>query len=122
MAESVSPILASSDLDATAAFYAAFGFTVEGHYPDEYLLLRRGDIGLHFFCAGPSWDASTNDSAAYLYVDDVGPWVEAATAASVPDARVGFPRIHPPEATEYGLRELALIDPDGNLLRIGSRV
>lgn len=122
MAESVAPTLASSDLDATASFYGAFGFDVEGHYPDEYLLLRRGDIGLHFFCAGSGWNAHTGNLAAYLYVDDVAPWVEAAAAAGVPDTRIGFPRIHPPTDAEYGLRELALLDPDGNLLRIGARI
>ncbi|MCW2166339.1 hypothetical protein B0I12_003511 [Microbacterium hydrothermale] len=29
-------------------------------------------------------------------------------------------RITPPAATEYGLIEFALVDPDGNLLRLGS--
>ncbi len=120
MPESVSPILASSDLDATAGFYAPLGFEVEGHFPDEYLLLRRGAIGLHFFFAGPSWDPSTNDSGAYLYVDDVEAWAAAAADAGVPDARTGFPRLHPPGPTPYGLREMALLDPDGNLLRIAS--
>lgn len=120
MPESVSPILASADLDATADFYATFGFEVEGRFPQEYLLLRRGSIGLHFFFAGPSWDPSTNNSGAYLYVDDVDRWVDAAVAHGVPDARTGFPRFHPPSDTPYRLREMALLDPDGNLLRLGS--
>jgi hypothetical protein len=35
--------------------------------------------------------------------------------------RMRIPRLHgAPEDTEYELREFALIDPDGNLLRIGS--
>jgi hypothetical protein len=29
-------------------------------------------------------------------------------------------RLHPPDSTPYGLREMAYIDPDGNLLRVGS--
>ena len=31
-------------------------------------------------------------------------------------------RLQPPVDTEYGLRELALVDPSGNLLRAGSPV
>lgn len=120
MPESVAPILASSDLEATIDFYAALGFGVEGHYPQEYLLLRRGDLGLHFFFAGSTWDPAKNNSGAYLYVDDADAWAAAAAAHEVPDARIGFPRIHPPADTSYGLRELALIDPDGNLLRVAS--
>jgi hypothetical protein len=29
-------------------------------------------------------------------------------------------RLEPPEDTDYGIREFALIDPSGNLLRVGS--
>jgi hypothetical protein len=29
-------------------------------------------------------------------------------------------RLDPPRDTPYGLRELAHVDPDGNLLRVGS--
>jgi hypothetical protein len=33
----------------------------------------------------------------------------------------GIPRLHgEPEDADYGLREFALVDPDDNLLRIGS--
>jgi len=31
-------------------------------------------------------------------------------------------RLAPPENTDYGLREMALTDPDGNLLRMGSEL
>ena len=35
----------------------------------------------------------------------------------------GIPRLHgAPEDADYGLREFAVVDPDGNLLRIGSPV
>ena len=33
----------------------------------------------------------------------------------------GVPRLHgAPEDSDHGLREFAVVDPDGNLLRIGS--
>ncbi|WJL96783.1 hypothetical protein QSU92_06325 [Microbacterium sp. ET2] len=37
----------------------------------------------------------------------------------VPDATSGH-RITSPTGTEYGLVEFALVDPDGNLVRVGS--
>lgn len=120
MAESAVPILASSDLVATSAFYAAFGFDEVKLFPEQYLIIQRGDVHLHFWCAGASWDPATNSSGCYLYVDDAETWHAQARTAGVPTGARGFPRTHAPGDTDYGLREAAIVDPDGNLLRIGS--
>jgi catechol 2,3-dioxygenase-like lactoylglutathione lyase family enzyme len=114
----VAPILPSRDLAETSAFYARLGFEQAGLWPDEYLIVMRDEIGLHFFLSRDH-DPATSDHGCYLYVPDADALFAEYSALGLPDA--GIPRLHgAPEDTEYELREFALIDPDGNLLRIGS--
>jgi catechol 2,3-dioxygenase-like lactoylglutathione lyase family enzyme len=115
----VAPILPSRDLVATASFYERLGFEQRGMWPDEYLIVMRGEVGLHFFCA-PQLDPWTSSAGCYLYVQDADALHREWLALDLPSQ--GIPRLHgAPEQTDYGLREFALVDPDGNLLRVGSR-
>lgn len=59
-------------------------------------------------------DPKTTTSVCYLYVDDAKALHAQWSAAGVEG------RLRAPEDTPYGLREFAYVDPDGNLLRIGS--
>jgi catechol 2,3-dioxygenase-like lactoylglutathione lyase family enzyme len=114
----VAPILPSRDLTATADFYSRLGFEQAGLWPGEYLIVMRGDIGLHFFLARDH-DPATSDHGCYLYVPDADALFAEFSRLGLPPA--GIPRLHgAPEGTDYGLREFALVDPDGNLLRLGS--
>jgi hypothetical protein len=79
----------------------------------------RGEVGLHFFLAS-ELDPWTSIAGCYLYVDDADALYREWLALGLPAA--GIPRLHgAPGDTDYGLREFALVDPDGNLLRVGSR-
>jgi len=112
------PILPSRDLAATAAFYEQLGFEQTRFWPDEYLIVMRGEVGLHFFPA-PELDPWTSSAGCYLYVEDAGELFAEYDKVGFPGE--GIPRLHgPPEETDYGLREFAVVDPNGNLLRIGS--
>jgi catechol 2,3-dioxygenase-like lactoylglutathione lyase family enzyme len=114
----VAPILPSRDLSATASFYARLGFEQSGLWPDEYLILERGDVGLHFFFA-PDIDPWSSSAGCYLYVSDVDSLFAEFSRVRLP--REGIPRLHGPQRdTDYGMREFAVVDHDGNLLRIGS--
>jgi catechol 2,3-dioxygenase-like lactoylglutathione lyase family enzyme len=114
------PTLPAHDLDATAAFYGRLGFGVESRFGDEYLILLRDGLELHFFGC-PGIDPATTIAGCYLRVHDADALHAAFAAAGVPRGSRGAPRLQgPPEDTDYGLREFALVDPDGNLLRIGS--
>jgi catechol 2,3-dioxygenase-like lactoylglutathione lyase family enzyme len=114
------PTLPSRDLGATAAFYGGLGFAVESRFGDEYLVLVRDGLELHFFGC-PGVDPATTIAGCYLRVRDADAFHEAFAAAGVPRGTRGAPRLQgPPQDTDYGLREFALVDPDGNLLRIGS--
>ena len=116
----VAPILPSRDLRATAAFYARLGFEQTGIWEDEYLIVMRGEVGLHFVCE-PGMDPYSTVSACYLYVEDADALHAEYLALDLPSE--GIPRLHgAPVETDYRLREFAVVDIDGNLLRIGSFV
>jgi len=107
MAEQLVPIFRVADGRAAAEWYERLGFSVEGehrfapHLP-LYLYLRRGDMRLHL--SEHEGDARPG-TLVYLYVDDVD---------AVAD-EFGAEITHQPWA-----REVALTDPDGNRLRIGT--
>jgi catechol 2,3-dioxygenase-like lactoylglutathione lyase family enzyme len=114
----VAPILPSRDLGATSAFYARLGFEQAGLWPDEYLIVSRGEVGLHFFLSS-QLDPWSSDAGCYLYVEDADAVFAEFARLGLPGS--GIPRLHgAPQDTDYGLREFAVVDPDGNLLRIGS--
>jgi catechol 2,3-dioxygenase-like lactoylglutathione lyase family enzyme len=116
----VAPILPSRDLAATSAFYGRLGFEQVGLWPDEYLIVMRREAGIHFFHS-PSLDPYRSDAGCYLYVEDADSLHEEFSRLGLPHESI--PRLHgPPSATDYGLREFAVVDPDGNLVRIGSPV
>jgi catechol 2,3-dioxygenase-like lactoylglutathione lyase family enzyme len=114
----VAPILPSRDLEASSDWYSRLGFERKGLWPDEYLIVMRGEVGLHFFF-GPDTDPFTSVAGCYLYVADADALFAEFERLGLPSS--GIPRLHgAPQDTDYGLREFALVDPDGNLLRIGS--
>ncbi|WP_327662610.1 MULTISPECIES: bleomycin resistance protein [unclassified Streptomyces] len=122
----VAPVMPGRDLEATVAFYADLGFTADAHYPDDgYLILVRDTVELHFFHA-PDTDPLSTAHAAYLRLDGGAHIADALYEewrgiglSQAPDAT---PRLVEPDDTVYGMREFALVDPDGNLLRIGSEL
>jgi catechol 2,3-dioxygenase-like lactoylglutathione lyase family enzyme len=104
------PILPSQDLERSRAFYAFLGFTVL-ETADDYLRLRHDDVELHLYLA-PDTDPSTNPSGWYLKTRDPeelrSKWI--ADGVECPDM---------PAPAYYGATVFALIDPDGNMLRVG---
>ena len=118
--EGAVPILPSRDLGETLAFYERLGFENAGAPWQEwnYLIVRRGAVWLHFV-PHPEVDPLRTSAGCYVYLDDADA-VHAAWAAVVePDPTTGS-RIVPPESTDYGMRELAVVDRIGNLIRVGS--
>ena len=121
MADYAVPILPSRDLNATLAFYRRLGFENAGAAPDEwdYLILRRRGLQLHFY-RDPNVDPLTTDHSCYIYTDSADALCDEWKSIGVPtDATTGS-RLQVPVDTDYGMREFALIDPSGNLVRVGS--
>ena len=115
------PILPSRDLRETLAFFERLGFENRGAPPEEweYLIVGRGGVELHFY-ADPDVDPLTTAASCYLHVDDADALHRTWDEIGVPtDAATGS-RLQPPVDTAYRQREFALVDPSGNLVRVGS--
>jgi hypothetical protein len=122
VAEGAVPILPSRDLRETLAFYERLGFENRGAPPEQwdYLIVGRGEIWLHFYSL-PDVDPLTTSAGCYLYVEDADALHAEWAAVVEPDPACGS-RVTPPRDTDYGLREFAVVDRSGNLLRVGSFV
>ena len=116
--ERVAPILPVRDVPAALAHYRQLGFEVRAYGPPggpnpEYGFVRWGAVELHL-SRSPDHDPKVTASCCYLYVSDAdalhGAWKAAKVAG----------RLGTPSDTPYGLREFAHVDPEGNLLRVGS--
>jgi catechol 2,3-dioxygenase-like lactoylglutathione lyase family enzyme len=115
------PVLPSRDLRESLAFYERLGFVNRGALPEEwdYLILGRGGAVIHLF-ASPDVDPLTTSSSWYLYVDDADRLHAEWAATGVPTDHATGSRLVAPTDTDYGMREFAVVDPSGNLVRVGS--
>ena len=110
------PILPAKDLGATRSYYEALGFEVQGDIREGYMLMTRGPWELHFFYHP---EVKPEDSLAGVYMRGVDVDALCAEWAKVELSRAGIPRLIGAQDKPWGMREFALIDPNGTLLRIG---
>ena len=106
----VVPFLHVADAEASAVWYARLGFRVQWRHrfaPGLPLFIALADGAAQIFLSEHAGDARP-DTLLYLYVDDV-----AAFATEF--------ELEPRDAP-YGMREIELRDPDGNRLRLGTRI
>lgn len=108
------PILLSRSIQATMEFYSRLG--LQGQGDAQYAILRRGAIELHF-SSYPELDPYTSNAMCYLRVENVDALYEEFAARELP--RSGIPRIDMISDKPWGMREFAIVDEDGNLIRIG---
>lgn len=120
MAEHTIPIFPGRDLRETLRFYERLGFENKGAEPEEwdYLIIGRGGLELHFI-AEPDVDPLTTAASCYAVVGDAQALYDEWAAIVVADPRTGS-RLVAPMDTDYGMREFALVDLNGNLIRVGS--
>jgi catechol 2,3-dioxygenase-like lactoylglutathione lyase family enzyme len=121
MDEYAVPILPSRNLEETLAFYERLGFESRGAPLERYryLILGRGTIELHFY-DDPSVDPFTTAATCYVRVRDADTLYEDWERIGVEHDHSTGSRLVKPTDTDYGMREFALVDKSGNLLRIGS--
>ena len=105
------PVLPSLNLAESEAFYVQrLGFAVLLRM-DEYLIVAREECELHFWpCNNPELP---RNSSCYVRAD--------TRALHTEFTQNGLP-LSPPQAREWGMRELYVIDPHGNLLKFGEPV
>lgn len=109
MTEALIPIFRVTDAAETAKWYQRLGFEIVGEHRFEpglplYMFLERNGAQLHL--SEHTGDARPG-TLAYFWVDDVDA-VAAAFGAQVHDQPWG--------------REIKLTDPDGNRLRVATKL
>jgi hypothetical protein len=113
------PILPSRSLNDTLTFYRRLGFDGKIHSYGDYAILTRGTVELHFFTHRDLCPAESF-AGCYIRVSDVASVYRAFASAQLP--RSGIPRQNVLEDKPWGMREFAIVDSDGNLIRIGQNV
>lgn len=114
----VAPVFPVRNVTPALAHYRALGFDAKAYGETDphgafYGFIERDGVQLHL-SRFIELDPKTNTSACYLYVEDADALRGAWTVAGVGG------RFTKAEDTPYGLREFAHVDPDGNLVRVGS--
>jgi catechol 2,3-dioxygenase-like lactoylglutathione lyase family enzyme len=108
------PVLASLDLDATQRFYAdKLGFDPLARYPD-YAISARDGVQIHFWLT----DDADIPKATSCRIDVTG-------VEQLYDEMVAAGVVHPNgPLTEqpWGMKEFAILDGDGNLIKFGQAV
>lgn len=111
------PILPCRSISVTTEFYLALGFEGGAHaFNKDYAIFTRDTIELHFFLH-PDLVPAASWAGCYIRVLDVQNLYQASMASGLPYS--GIPRMDRLEDKPWGLREFAIVDPDGSLVRIG---
>lgn len=102
------PAFSVADVARAVDHYQRLGFRTSYHN-ESYAFAHRGDLTIHLGHAG---GGPAGGSVLYIRVDDAdqlaAEWRKAGLAVTGP------------EDYDYGMREGAHLDPDGNKLRFGS--
>jgi predicted enzyme related to lactoylglutathione lyase len=106
---SVAPILPTADMDRMRAHYESLGFTVKIHH-GGYGSAARDGFTVHFALR----ERVEEPGALYFGVSDVDALRAEWLAAGVGDTGEVFD-------PGFGVREAAHTDPDGNIIRFGSK-
>ena len=102
------PVLASLNLAETLQFYTArLGFAALLEM-DNYLILQRDSCELHF------WPCNDRHIA-----ENTSCYVRGDTAALHADFAARGLQLAPPVVQPWGMKEMYVIDPHGNLLKFG---
>ncbi|MEN4903895.1 VOC family protein [Luteimonas sp. TWI1437] len=112
MRQTVIPQLRMTDAARSLAFYAALGFRVDWVHrfePGLPLFAQLTRDGQTLFLSGHAGDGTVG-GAVYFKVPDVDACAHAFAAA-------GVAILQPPHDTDWGTREMLLVDPDHNRLR-----
>jgi uncharacterized glyoxalase superfamily protein PhnB len=109
--KSIAPIMPTTDVARTVAWYRAAGFAVNV-YDGGFVMTKRDDIEI-FLSLNPEHDPKRTASCVYVTVDDANALHAKFQAMAVTDLRNL-------RNTDYRMREFALIDPDGNMMLFGS--
>lgn len=104
------PVLASLDMARTLAFYESIlGFKVFEFQGHGYGIAVRGDTEIHFWRCDDRKIAE--NTSCYLRVPDI--------VAVHAELKPRLPQLGDIVHTDWGMDELYVLDPDGNLIKFG---
>ena len=103
------PCFEVADVEQPVGHYQLLGFAIS-HHDENYAFAHRDNLTIHL---AHSEQPTTGPAALYIHVDDADRLAEDWRAAGV--------NVIGPDDYDYGKREGSHRDPDGNLLRFGSR-
>jgi catechol 2,3-dioxygenase-like lactoylglutathione lyase family enzyme len=115
MLEKLSPILPARDIAETQTFWQRLGFHTV-YIDADYLLMKREGAEVHFFHQA-DLDPLKCDHGAYLRPSEINAIDAEWATLGLP--AVGIPRLERAADKPWGMRELALLDLNGNLIRAG---
>ena len=118
MLEKLCPILPARDIAETQSFWQRLGFHTV-YIDPEYLLMKREGAEVHFF-RHADLDPFKCDHGAYLRPSDINALDAEWAALGLP--ATGIPRLERAADKPWGMRELALLDLNGNLIRAGQEI
>ena len=109
------PVLASLDINETVEFYRTkLGFDKTGYMDANYAVIGRDDFIVHFW--------KCND---FIHPQNTSCYVDVHKIEELYREFLGFNVIHPNGHLEdkvYGMREYAILDIHGNLLKFGEEI
>lgn len=109
------PVLASLDIERTVLFYRErLGFSKIGWQDQHYAVIGRDNIELHFWKCGDK--IHPENTSCYIHVQDVD-----RLFLEMKDAGVVHPN-GPLKDQPWGLREFAILDHDGNMIKFGQKL
>jgi catechol 2,3-dioxygenase-like lactoylglutathione lyase family enzyme len=105
------PVLASLDFVESAAFYTRYLGFHERLQAADYLILERDGLELHFWLCTERHVAQ--NTSCYVRTRDCQALYSEFSGRGL--------ALAPPERTPWGMLELYVIDPHGNLLKFGEQ-
>jgi hypothetical protein len=115
MTDRITANLPSRDMNATAAFYEALGFTTDFN-DGGWMIIRRGALELEFFHM-PDLNPKESWFSACIRVDDLDALYADFLKAGLTDDCRSMPRIGKIDTEPHGIRLFCIVDPEGSLLR-----
>ncbi|MDQ2865704.1 MAG: hypothetical protein M3R51_05710 [Candidatus Eremiobacteraeota bacterium] len=103
------PVLAAVNYDKSLAFFKSLGFDITEY--DRYAVMRLGGADIHLQATKNR--AQSENSVCYLYVSDVDIFYSIALSRGAVSQQA-------PTERQWGLRECAIVEPSGILLRVGT--
>jgi uncharacterized glyoxalase superfamily protein PhnB len=108
------PVLAALEIEKTVLFYEQrLGFRRVLIADDTYAIVRRDGIDIHFWNCPDKYIAE--NTSCYFFAENIDLVFQEYQAKGV--SIVGALEIKP-----WGVREFAILDLNGNLLKIGEQV